>query len=108
MATQGGTPSMFVGVDVGGTQVGVGLVDCDGQILASVRKPMIANEGAAVGLAAVASAINALFTANPNARATMRGIGICAPGPLDPNTGVVLNPPNLKCWRNFPLATEIS
>jgi glucokinase len=36
------------------------------------------------------------------------GIGICAPGPLDPRTGIVINPPNLPGWRNFPLATEIS
>src|ERR1700735_3044352 len=35
-------------------------------------------------------------------------IGICAPGPLDPKTGIVLNPPNLPCWRNFPLAEKIA
>jgi len=34
-------------------------------------------------------------------------IGVCAPGPLDPRTGVVLNPPNVPCWRNFPLVAEI-
>jgi glucokinase len=28
--------------------------------------------------------------------------------PLDPATGVIINPPNLPCWRNFPLTTEIS
>jgi glucokinase len=33
---------------------------------------------------------------------------MCAPGPLDPRTGVVINPPNLPGWRNFPLAAEIS
>ena len=32
---------------------------------------------------------------------------IGAPGPLDPFRGVVLNPPNLPCWRNFPLAAEV-
>jgi glucokinase len=26
---------------------------------------------------------------------------------LDPATGVVINPPNVPCWRNFPLAAEI-
>jgi glucokinase len=36
------------------------------------------------------------------------GIGICAPGPLDPRSGVVINPPNLPGWRDFPLAAEIS
>jgi len=36
----------------------------------------------------------------------VHGIGICSPGPLDPVSGVVINPPNLPCWRNFPLASE--
>ena len=38
----------------------------------------------------------------------IQSIGICAPGPLDPKTGIVLNPPNLPCWRNFPLAEKIA
>ena len=38
----------------------------------------------------------------------IHGIGICSPGPLDPKTGVVLNPPNLPCWRNYPLAAELA
>jgi glucokinase len=38
----------------------------------------------------------------------IQGIGICAPGPLDPKTGVVLNPPNVPCWRNFPLADRVA
>ena len=97
-----------VGVDVGGTKVAVGLVDAQGKILTSLRQPMVATGDAAAGLASVTSAIDALFAANPEARETIRGIGICAPGPLDPNTGIVINPPNLKCWRNFPLGDEIS
>jgi len=53
------------------------------------------------------SAINAVFEKQPQARSALAGIGICAPGPLDPIRGVVLNPPNLPCWRNFPLAAEV-
>ena len=30
-------------------------------------------------------------------------IGICAPGPLNARTGVMLNPPNLPGWRDVPL-----
>ena len=37
----------------------------------------------------------------------VQGIGICAPGPLDPTTGVILNPPNVPCWRNFPLTASL-
>ena len=39
--------------------------------------------------------------------AVVTGIGICSPGPLDPSAGIVINPPNLPCWRNFPLAAEV-
>jgi glucokinase len=34
-------------------------------------------------------------------------IGVCAPGPLNPGTGVVINPPNVPGWRNFPLAEQL-
>ena len=71
------------------------------------RVPMPARESAAAGFGAVQSAIKAVFAAHPEARASLTGIGICAPGPLDPLTGVILNPPNVPCWRNFPLAAEV-
>ncbi|HEY6373378.1 MAG TPA: ROK family protein [Candidatus Sulfotelmatobacter sp.] len=93
-----------LGVDVGGTKVAVGLVDNEGKILAQGRKPMVANGTAEAGLQAVAGAIDSLVSAVPGG---IHSIGICAPGPLDPKTGVVLNPPNLPCWRDFPLAEKI-
>ena len=96
----------ILGVDIGGTKVAVGLVDHDGKILTQGRKPMVATGTAEAALAAVTSAIDYMASsAAPDGG--FRGIGICAPGPLDPKTGVVLNPPNLPCWRNFPLAEQI-
>ncbi len=97
-----------MGVDVGGTKVAAGLVNPQGEIVASVRKPMVADGDVAAGLSSVTCSIDSLFGARPNAREKIRGIGICAPGPLDPRTGVVVNPPNLKCWRDFPLGAEIA
>jgi glucokinase len=97
-----------LGVDIGGTKVAAGLVDAQGNILFQTRVPMPAHGTAAEGFAAVQSAIEAVFAARPEARASLTGIGICAPGPLDPVTGVILNPPNVPCWRNFPLAAEIN
>ena len=95
--------SVMLGVDIGGTKIAVGLVDDSGKILAHERKPMVATGSAEAGLDAVIGAIDSLITTRP-----VRGIGICAPGPLDPRTGVVINPPNLPCWRNFPLAEKVS
>jgi glucokinase len=36
------------------------------------------------------------------------GIGISAPGPLDPWRGIVVEPPNLAAWHAVPLAARVS
>jgi len=95
---------VFVGVDVGGTKVAAGLVDANGEIGAQSRVPMVSTASAEEGLSAVLQAIAQVL---PNGEARVSGIGICAPGPLDPKTGVILNPPNVPCWRNFPLAGAV-
>ena len=92
--------SEIIGVDIGGTKVAAGLVDSAGNILRKVRVPMNATGDAAAGFAAVREAIAGLMSAE------VRGIGMCSPGPLDYRTGVVIKPPNLPCWRDFPLAAE--
>jgi len=96
---------IYLGIDIGGTKVASGLVNGDGDVLYKTRVPMISNRDAATGFAAVRDAIDATLAANPGV--TVAGIGICSPGPLDPHTGVVTNPPNLPCWRGFPLADEV-
>lgn len=95
-----------IGVDIGGTKVAAGLVDSNGIISHKKRVPMVATSDAATGFAAVKAAVEAVLESYPGARGALQGIGLCSPGPLDPKTGVVINPPNLPCWRNFPLAAE--
>lgn len=94
----------ILGVDIGGTKVAVGMVDGQGTIMKQTRKPMPAHGTAEAGLEAVTAAIDSLVTDRLD---DISSIGICAPGPLDPKSGVVLNPPNLPCWRNFPLAEKM-
>jgi glucokinase len=97
--------TVVIGVDIGGTKIAAGLVDTKGQILTQLRHPMVANSTAEAALQAVIAAIDSLraSTSNP-----ISAIGLCAPGPLDPEAGVVVNPPNLPCWRNFPLTAKIA
>jgi|SRR5579864_2213592 len=102
-----GLRGAVIGVDIGGTKVAVGLVDGSGKILHQVRKPMSANGNADAGLQAVTVAIGSLCAETGTSMKEVRGIGVCAPGPLDPTSGVVVNPPNLPCWRNFPLAARM-
>ncbi len=108
MANATNSETWVIGVDVGGTKVAAGFVDHQGEIHQHTRVAMNSRGTAAEGLAAVIAAIDELLKLAPEARGAARRIGICAPGPLDPHTGVVLNPPNVPCWRNFPLGAEIS
>jgi glucokinase len=96
--------SLFLGVDVGGTKVAAGLVNASGEIVSHTRVPMVSNSSAEEGLQAVLSAIAEVL---PGGASGISGIGICAPGPLDPKTGIILNPPNVPCWRNFPLTDSV-
>ena len=97
---------VFLGVDIGGTKVAVGTVDAPGNNPASTRQPMVANGTPEAGFEAVTGAIDAIcprvkpspFRASASVRRA-RSIR---------RTGVVLNPPNVPCWRNFPLAERIA
>ena len=95
---------LFLGVDIGGTKIAAGVVDHHGAVKSRVRVPMVSNGSAQQGLDAVLTTIASVLRDSGTA---VSGIGICSPGPLDPETGVVLNPPNIPCWRNFPLADAV-
>ncbi|HET9318498.1 MAG TPA: ROK family protein [Bryobacteraceae bacterium] len=96
----------IVGVDVGGTKVAAGLVNEQGELSQPIRAPMNPRGTAAEGFAAVTSVLDKVFNDKRKDNSDTP-IGVCAPGPLDPRTGVVLNPPNVPCWRNFPLVAEL-
>lgn len=87
-----------VGVDIGGTKIAAGRVDAEARVTAAVTLPTLAREPFDESLGQVYGAIEQCLASGVTA------IGICAPGPLNPRTGVVLNPPNLPHWRNVPLA----
>ena len=86
-----------IGVDIGGTKIAAGRVNENAAVLASHTIPTRADEGFGVSIEQVWRAIQPLMTPEVEA------IGICAPGPLNPKTGVVVNPPNLPGWRDVPL-----
>jgi glucokinase len=96
----------MIGVDVGGTKVAAGLVNTCGEMGEHLRVPMNPRGTAEEGFAAVTHALDELLKGKSQHGSEIP-IGICAPGPLDPKTGVVLNPPNVPCWRDFPLADKI-
>lgn len=91
-----------LGVDIGGTKIAAAVVNENAEISGSATLPTRASEGFDVSYKQLRRIIK------ESLRDGVSAIGICAPGPLNPKTGVVLNPPNLPGWRNIPLAAEIA
>jgi glucokinase len=94
---------LILAVDIGGTKVAAGLVDDAGKFLRTHRVPMHARGTAAEAMECVHQAIAPLLSEPEGITA----IGISSPGPLDPEGGMVLDAPNLPCWKNFPLLAEV-
>ncbi len=92
-----------IGIDIGGTKIAGGLVTVKGKLARSAVVPTLADRSLDVSLGQVFGLIERLVRA-AGGKGNLTGIGICAPGPLNPKTGVVLSPPNLPRWRNVPLA----
>lgn len=92
-------------MDIGGTKVAAGLVSAAGEIIFKTRAPMDAHGSADEGFRSVRRAMDAALAARPGV--ALGGVGITSPGPLDPHSGIVLNPPNVPCWRDFPLVERI-
>jgi glucokinase len=96
-------PKLIVGIDVGGTKVAGGLVTLKGSLVKSLVVPTHAEKGFQASYAQIVHLIERLVRMG-GGRDQVVGIGLCAPGPLNPKTGVVINPPNLPGWRNIHLA----
>ncbi len=94
--------SAVVAVDIGGTKTVVGRSVGDAieptHRFPTSQDPIEAAEN-------VVRAAERLMT--EDAGFHPRSVGIGCPGPLDPVSGTILEPPNLKPWRNFELADYI-
>jgi len=93
-----------IGVDIGGTKIATGLVSMEGKLKQKVVLPTLAARGLKVSLEQVYKSISGLIKISKVDREKIKGIGVCAPGPLDPMKGIVHNPPNLFGWKEVPLA----
>ncbi len=94
---------MTIGIDIGGTKIAGGLVNVKGRLLTSLVLPTLADKNLKSSLGQVFRLIERLVK-QAGGKENVRGIGMCAPGPLNPKTGVVFTPPNMPAWRNVSLA----
>src|SRR6266542_2950228 len=99
---------LFVGLDVGGTAMKAGVVDDAGKALASVSLPTEAHRGQEFGLERMCEAIRQAVAAAGLKMRDIAAIGVATPGTMDIPAGIILDPPNLKPWRNVPVRDHIA
>jgi glucokinase len=101
-----------IGVDLGGTNIVVGVMPEDGSREIAMRaQPTRADLGPEVVVDRIVQMIeDAILVTRAETGATREdflGVGVGAPGPLDRQRGVVVVAPNLG-WRNLPLRDLIA
>jgi len=87
--------------DLGGTELRAALVDREGRLLAFASVPTLAREGVMAVVGQIEILAETVRREVPDA--VVAGIGIGAPGPLDPKAGIVLGAPTLSGWHDVPL-----
>lgn len=93
----------LLGVDLGGTDVKLGILSLEGKIIDQAKTPTLSDRGAEDVIRRIAQACDDLLKQNSLERSNIRAIGFGSPGPLSPSRGVVIDTPNLA-WKDVPVS----
>ncbi|MBX9627049.1 MAG: ROK family protein, partial [Gemmataceae bacterium] len=101
--------AIYVGLDVGGTTMKAAAVGDDGRPLTA---PVVADTrpelGQDAGLATMADTIRRAVAAAGLTLADIAAVGVATPGLGDIPAGLIIDPPNLKPWKNVPVRDAIA
>ena len=93
-----------IGVDVGGTNIKIALVDTQGNISYSNSLPTRAEMGYEYTIANMKQAIADLMKETKTTKDNIEGIGFGFPGQIDYKNGIVRLAPNIPGWVNVPIS----
>jgi glucokinase len=94
------TQNAIAAIDIGGTKIALGLAGLDGQPLPFRRFPTRVERGPH---AIINEAAGELERMAAEAGVRIVAVGIGCGGPLDRGRGLILSPPNLPGWDEFPI-----
>jgi len=95
-----------VGVDMGGTKILAATIAEDGTIVSRAKTATKAHKDPTKVIDRIADCINTAIEQAGLKKSSIQAVGIGAPGPLDPQDGVIIFAPNLN-WYNVPLKKEL-
>ncbi len=101
-------PPFFLGVDLGGTGVKLGVVDDAGQTLAFESIPTNEPAGPQQAVDRMAECGLRLLAAAGISKSHMARVGLGSPGTMCLPRGLLLEPPNLPHWFGFPIRDALA
>ncbi len=99
---------LFVGVDVGGTNIKIGVVDDNGDRLAYTKFPTQADQSPEKSLVRIEAVVQELLDGAGLKKDDVVAVGLGTPGPMDIARGMILTPFNMPGWHNFPIRDALS
>ena len=96
----------WAGFDLGGTKMLAHVFDEDFNSVGRTKRKTKAQEGQKAGLERMVDAVLSALEDAGLGRGDLAGIGVGAPGPVNPETGVVFDLPNMG-WRDVPLGKAL-
>lgn len=101
-----GQQKLFVGIDLGGTNIKGGVVKTAGEVIIEKKIPTEAQGGVDHVLDRICTCVQELIK-NVGERAKVSGVGIGVPGLVNVKEGVVREPPNLPGWSEVWVGPEM-
>ncbi|AQR97684.1 MULTISPECIES: ROK family protein [Clostridium] len=95
--------SNLIGIDIGGTNLRAAVISKDGDILEIFKVENEVEKGPTYNLDKLVNHIKGQWS-----NYEIEKVGVGVPGPLDLREGKLLNPVNLKGWRNFNIKNYLS
>jgi glucokinase len=98
---------LFVGVDLGGTSIKVGVVDDLGRPLSWLNLQTDAERGPDDGARRMGAAVRQAIDQAKAQTTEVARVGLGSPGTMDIPAGMLLDPPNLPGWTDFPIRDRL-
>ncbi|MDB5731483.1 MAG: putative glucokinase, superfamily [Variovorax sp.] len=98
---------VLLGIDIGATSLDVAVLRPDLSILAHHAEPADVRSGPGVVLAQVRELMRELLAQRGLGAGQVIGIGIGVPGPVDFDSGQLVNPPLMPAWDGFSIRDDL-
>lgn len=108
ISVQAAKRPLFVGIDLGGTNIKVGLVDDSGRTVRFLSVPTLVDHGAEDGARRMGEAARQVIAEAGLTLADVGRAGLGTPGTMDLAAGMLLQPVNLPSWKNFPIRDRVA